>query len=62
MIDKDNVVWLLHSTPRFPFSHESNNFYPKNGERNAQIFMCVTLKSTESAEIGKSMSKLFLHV
>uniref|UniRef100_A0A3P9AXY5 deoxyribonuclease II n=1 Tax=Maylandia zebra TaxID=106582 RepID=A0A3P9AXY5_9CICH len=61
MIDEDNVVWLLHSTPRFPFSHESNNFYPKSGERNAQIFMCVTLKSTESEEIGKSMSKLFLH-
>lgn len=61
MIDKDNVVWLLHSTPRFP-GDESNNFYPGSGRRNAQIFMCVTLNSTESAQIGKSMSRLFLHV
>lgn len=61
MIDRDNVVWLLHSTPRFP-GDESNNFYPESGETNAQIFMCVTLKSTESAQIGKSMSRLFLHV
>ncbi|XP_076742559.1 deoxyribonuclease-2-alpha isoform X3 [Maylandia zebra] len=58
MIDEDNVVWLLHSTPRFPFSHESNNFYPKNGERNAQIFMCVTLKSTESAEIAQHLKDI----
>uniref|UniRef100_A0A3Q4N7T0 deoxyribonuclease II n=1 Tax=Neolamprologus brichardi TaxID=32507 RepID=A0A3Q4N7T0_NEOBR len=61
MMDKENVVWLLHSTPKFPNGDESNNFFPESGETKAQIFMCVTLKSTESAQIGKSMSKLFLH-
>uniref|UniRef100_I3JKL5 deoxyribonuclease II n=1 Tax=Oreochromis niloticus TaxID=8128 RepID=I3JKL5_ORENI len=54
MMDKDNVVWLLHSTPKFPKGDKSNNFYPKSGERNAQIFMCVTLKSAQSAQIGKA--------
>lgn len=54
MMDKDNVVWLLHSTPRFPEGDESNNFYPDTGEKNAQIFMCVTLPSDKSAQIGKA--------
>uniref|UniRef100_A0A3Q0RM49 Deoxyribonuclease-2-alpha n=1 Tax=Amphilophus citrinellus TaxID=61819 RepID=A0A3Q0RM49_AMPCI len=40
MKDNNAVVWLLHSTPRFPFSGEKKDFYPKSGETNAQIFLC----------------------
>ncbi|XP_063316317.1 deoxyribonuclease-2-beta-like [Pelmatolapia mariae] len=62
MIDKENVVWLLHSTPKFPAGDASNNFYPDNGKRNAQIFMCVTLKSTESAQIAQHLKGINAHI
>ncbi|CAI5636631.1 unnamed protein product [Oreochromis niloticus] len=58
MMDKDNVVWLLHSTPKFPAGDESNNFYPESGKTYAQIFMCVTLKSAQSAQIEHNPEKL----
>ncbi|XP_076742531.1 deoxyribonuclease-2-alpha isoform X2 [Maylandia zebra] len=58
MIDKENVVWLLHSTPNFPSCRESNKFYPNSGKCNAQIFMCVTLNSTESAEIAQHLKDI----
>ncbi|XP_039456821.1 deoxyribonuclease-2-beta-like isoform X2 [Oreochromis aureus] len=58
MMDEDNVVWLLHSTPKFPAGDESNNFYPDTGEKYAQIFMCVTLKSAQSAQIEHNRGKL----
>ncbi|CAI5636632.1 unnamed protein product [Oreochromis niloticus] len=62
MMDKDNVVWLLHSTPRFPEGDKSNNFYPKSGERNAQIFMCVTLKSAQSAQIAQHLKGINAYI
>uniref|UniRef100_I3JKL8 deoxyribonuclease II n=1 Tax=Oreochromis niloticus TaxID=8128 RepID=I3JKL8_ORENI len=55
MMDTTNVVWLLHSTPNFPEGDESNNFFPPSGKTYAQIFMCVTLPSTKSANIGKAV-------
>ncbi|CAI5636629.1 unnamed protein product [Oreochromis niloticus] len=62
MMDKDNVVWLLHSTPNFPEGNKSNHFYPKSGERNAQIFKCVTLKSTESAQIAQHLKDINAYI
>ncbi|XP_005475810.2 deoxyribonuclease-2-beta-like isoform X1 [Oreochromis niloticus] len=62
MMDKDNVVWLLHSTPKFPKGDKSNNFYPKSGERNAQIFMCVTLKSAQSAQIAQHLKGINAYI
>uniref|UniRef100_A0A3Q0RM58 Deoxyribonuclease-2-alpha n=1 Tax=Amphilophus citrinellus TaxID=61819 RepID=A0A3Q0RM58_AMPCI len=61
MKDNNAVVWLLHSTPRFPFSGEKKDFYPKSGETNAQIFLCVTLESTEFKEIGMT-ARLYQHL
>ncbi|XP_006806078.1 deoxyribonuclease-2-beta-like [Neolamprologus brichardi] len=62
MMDKENVVWLLHSTPKFPNGDESNNFFPESGETKAQIFMCVTLKSTESAQIAQHLKDINAHI
>uniref|UniRef100_A0A668RCF2 deoxyribonuclease II n=2 Tax=Oreochromis aureus TaxID=47969 RepID=A0A668RCF2_OREAU len=62
MMDKDNVVWLLHSTPRFPAGDKSTNFYPDSGKTNAQIFMCVTLKSTESAQIAQHLKGINAYI
>uniref|UniRef100_A0A3Q0RLL5 Deoxyribonuclease-2-alpha n=1 Tax=Amphilophus citrinellus TaxID=61819 RepID=A0A3Q0RLL5_AMPCI len=58
MMDNNAGVWLFHSTPRFPFERQSNNFYPKSGKKNAQIFLCVTLKSTEFNQIGMTINTL----
>ncbi|KAL3977019.1 G protein-coupled receptor [Sarotherodon galilaeus] len=62
MMDKENVVWLLHSTPKFPERDKSNNFYPDSGKRNAQIFMCVTLPSDKSAQIGQHLKDINAHI
>ncbi|XP_076732311.1 deoxyribonuclease-2-beta-like [Maylandia zebra] len=62
MMDKDNVVWLLHSTPKFPEGDESNNFYPESGKRYAQIFMCVTLPSDKSAQIAQHLKDINAHI
>lgn len=62
MMDKDNVVWLLHSTPKFPKGDKSNNFYPDTGKTYAQIFMCVTLKSAQSAQIAQHLKGINAYI
>ncbi|XP_028998130.2 deoxyribonuclease-2-alpha-like [Betta splendens] len=55
MVDDDNVVWLLHSTPRFPFSKHSNNFFPTTGMAKAQTFICVTFPNGELKKIEQHL-------
>ncbi|XP_067431318.1 deoxyribonuclease-2-alpha-like [Thunnus thynnus] len=53
MVDKSNTgVWLLHSTPNFPFRRDQNHFWPKSGGKYAQTFMCVTFKYDQFRYIG----------
>uniref|UniRef100_A0A7N6ASI5 Deoxyribonuclease-2-alpha n=1 Tax=Anabas testudineus TaxID=64144 RepID=A0A7N6ASI5_ANATE len=52
MVDEDTVVWVLHSTPKFPKTRESNSFFPSSGVKNAQTFICVTFHKSELETIG----------
>lgn len=55
-------LWLLHSTPKFPYSRESNNFYPDSGQAKAQTFICVSFKYMELIKIGKHLQYINAHV
>ncbi|KAG7513553.1 deoxyribonuclease-2-alpha-like [Solea senegalensis] len=58
MLDRATGVWLSHSTPQFP-TYGSKDFWPKNGNANAQTFMCVTYSYDEFKKIGLQLK--FIH-
>lgn len=50
---RDYGVWLMHSTPHFPYKKNRDAFWPSTGANNAQTFVCVTIHYNQFQFVGK---------
>ncbi|XP_014662345.1 PREDICTED: plancitoxin-1-like [Priapulus caudatus] len=50
--DRDSGFWLVHSTPKFPGYTNATYYWPHNGRRNGQSFLCVTYAYSTLGEIA----------
>ncbi|CAN8002320.1 unnamed protein product [Ixodes hexagonus] len=63
MFDETVGIWLLHSAPRFVENlHGGNYTFPENARENAQIFLCVTLPTTQLNHIGRQLRMQYANV
>ena len=46
--ESDSALWLLHSTPRFPYLQKPD--FPSDELDYGQTFICITLKDAKTAE------------
>uniref|UniRef100_A0A0K8RLQ7 Putative deoxyribonuclease ii n=1 Tax=Ixodes ricinus TaxID=34613 RepID=A0A0K8RLQ7_IXORI len=51
MVGKRTTVWLQHSVPRFPKRLHRRYEYPTSGRENAQLFLCITVPTENTAEV-----------
>lgn len=52
--DNKSGFWLIHSVPRFAPGDAYQ--WPKSGYRNGQSVLCISLASSNLAEIGECLS------
>lgn len=64
LFDSGTGVWLLHSVPRFvgDIGARGRYSFPDNGKENAQLFMCITFRSSELDSIGKQLRMEYANV
>ncbi|XP_026225159.1 deoxyribonuclease-2-alpha-like [Anabas testudineus] len=62
LVDKDTVVWLLHSTPKFPKTMKNNKFFSVTGKTFAQTFICVTFPRSQLNKIETHLRHIRAHI
>ncbi|KAK7938494.1 hypothetical protein WMY93_001820 [Mugilogobius chulae] len=56
--NEGTAVWMVHSTPQFPFIKDETYFWPNSGELNGQIFMCVSLHYRDLKTVGNHLQNI----
>lgn len=51
LFDESNIVYLIHSTPHFPFNDTVGYGFPDKGIHYGQNFFCVTLPISELSKL-----------
>ncbi|KAK7938496.1 hypothetical protein WMY93_001822 [Mugilogobius chulae] len=54
----NQAVWMVHSTPQFPYRRDQNYFWPDSGKANAQTFMCVSLSYKALVTVGLHLQNI----
>ncbi|KAK7938498.1 hypothetical protein WMY93_001824 [Mugilogobius chulae] len=52
------ALWMVHSTPQFPFMRDQNHFWPESGNVKGQTFMCVSLNYDDLETVGKHLQNI----
>ncbi|XP_043940585.1 deoxyribonuclease-2-alpha [Protopterus annectens] len=55
LLDQEQGIWLVHSTPKFPPKLQEGYYWPHNGLRNGQSFLCVTYSYSSFKAIGNQL-------